>query len=497
MMQLKTLRVGGGACVLLAAFFLSACEDKSKPDFEAESERLKAYIVNEAPKEAKRLDTDFDGKVRLIGYELSPAKPVKPGQRVTLTLYWQSTKPVEPGYSLFTHVLDGSGERVESLDEEGPLREPREGRPALPPEAWKAGKVYVDELRFKVPKSVKTDKIEVVAGVVRKEERLNVLSGEKDGAGAAKVVSIEVQRPAPSARERGHVVDAVKLAPKQKIAIDGKLDEEAWATATALPLGDPKAVKAVPVADMTGTVKLLWSDTGFYAGFDVADQNVTRQFDDNVPGHVTDNDAVEILIDPEGQDNKDYYELQISPVNGVFDTRFDEFKKPAPKGGQWGHEDWSAHLKSAASVRGTIGKSGEKGEDKDEGYTIEVFVPWKSLSTTGNRPPPKPGDEWRMNFHAIDGVSALSWSPVNGVSFHRVERFGRVTWSDGSGKPTEAGTGGASGAGGAAARADAAAKAEPSGAGGTAAKSPAKKLQPASAEAPAAKPAVAAPAVSK
>src|SRR5688500_10507674 len=202
MMQLTKLRVGGSACVLLAAFFLSACEDKSKPDFEAESERLKAYIVSEVPKEAKRLDTDFDGKVRLIGYELSPAKPVKPGQRVTLTLYWQSTKPVEPGYSLFTHVRDGSGERVESLDEEGPLREPREGRPALPPEAWKTGKVYVDELRFKVPKRVKTDKIEVVAGVARKDERLNVISGEKDGEGAAKIVSIEVKSTPPEVKER-------------------------------------------------------------------------------------------------------------------------------------------------------------------------------------------------------------------------------------------------------------------------------------------------------
>ena len=495
-MELTTLKLGG-ACVLLAAFLLSACDDKSKPDFDAESERLKAYIVSEAPKDVKRLDTDFDGKVRLIGYDLSPAKPVKPGQRVTLTLYWQATKPVEAGYSLFTHVLDGSGERVESLDEEGPLREPREGRPSLPPEAWKAGKVYVDELRFKVPKNVKTDKIEVIAGVARKEERLNVISGEKDGAGAAKVVSIEVQRPAPAAKARGHVVEAVKLAPKQKIAIDGKLDEEAWTTATALPLGDPKAAKAVPAADMTGAVKLLWSDTGFYAGFDVADPNVTREFEDNVPGHVTTDDAVEILIDPERQDNKDYYELQVSPVNGVFDTRFDAFKDPAPKGGPWGHEDWSSHLKSAASVRGTIGKSGEKGEDKDEGYTIEVFVPWKSLSATGNRPAPKPGDEWRMNFHAIDGLAALSWSPVNGVSFHRVERYGQVRWIEAS-KLADAGAGGASGAGGAAARADATAKAEPSGAGGTtAAKSVVKKPLPPAAQAPAAKPAVAAPAVSK
>ena len=422
------VRKGVYAFVLGAALSAGACRSK-KPDFEAEAERLKAYIVSEAPKDTVKLDADFDGKVRLVGYELSPQKPVKPGQRVTLTLYWQSTKPVEQGYRLFTHVLDGSGERIETLDDEGPLREPREGRPALPPEAWKAGKIYVDELRFKVPKGVKTDKIDVVAGVANKDQRLNLVAGEKDGEGAAKVVSIAVTVPPPE-KPRMTRVEVGKLPAKAKIAVDGKLDEDAWKSATPLELDDPHAAKGTPKADLKGTVRLLWSDAGFYAGYDVVDANVTSEFDDKhkEEKRVTKDDAVEMLIDADRNDNKDYYEIQITPTNHVFDTRFDKFKDPIVKDGPWGHQDWASHLKSAVSVKGTLGKSEEKGADKDEGYVVEVFVPWKSLSVNNDRNPPAIGDIWRLNFHAIEGEGAVTWSPVNGLSFHRVQNYGYVTW---------------------------------------------------------------------
>ncbi|MDQ2643157.1 MAG: carbohydrate-binding family 9-like protein [Myxococcota bacterium] len=481
-----TLLVRNGVYAFVLGVVLSACHDK-KPDFEAEAERLKAYIVSEAPKETTKLDVDFDGKVRLIGYELSPQKPVKPGQRVTLTLYWQSTKPVEQGYRLFTHVLDGSGERIETLDDEGPLREPREGRPALPPEAWQAGKVYVDELRFKVPKSVKTEKIDVVAGISKKDQRLNVVAGEKDGEGAAKVVSIAVSVPPPE-KPRMTRVEAGKLPAKAKIAVDGKLDEDAWKSATPLELGDPHAAKGTPKIDVKGTVKLLWSDAGFYAGYEIVDANVTSELDGKQKEETrfTKDDAVEMLLDPSRNDNKDYYEIQISPANGVFDTRFDRFKDPVVKGGAWGHQDWSSHLKSAVTVKGTLGKSGEKGTDKDEGYVVEVFVPWKSLSVNDDRNPPELGDIWRMNFHAVEDEGAVAWSPVNGVSFHHVQNYGYVTWADTKPEVASAEP----------AKADAktAAASAAAGAGGKSAKADAPKPEKVAEKSAAPKPAAAAPA---
>lgn len=490
-----TLLVRKGVYGFVLGAVLSACACQSKkPDFEAEAERLKAYIVSEAPKDTVKLDADFDGKVRLVGYELSPQKPVKPGQRVTLTLYWQSTKPVEQGYRLFTHVLDGSGERIETLDDEGPLREPRQGRPALPPEAWQAGKIYVDELRFKVPKTVKTEKIDVVAGVAKNDQRLNLVAGEKDSEGAAKVVSIAVAVPPPD-KPRMTRVEVGKLPAKAKIAVDGKLDEEAWKSATPLELDDPHAAKGTPKADLKGTVRLLWSEAGFYAGYDIVDANVTSEFDDKQKEEkrFTKDDAVEMLLDASRNDNKDYYELQISPANRVFDTRFDKFKEPVVKDGPWGHQDWSSHLKSAVVVKGTLGKSGEKGTDKDEGYVVEVFVPWKSLSVNDDRPPPELGDIWRMNFHAVENDGAIAWSPVNGMSFHHVQNYGYVTWVDtkpevASAEPPKAdgdGKGGASGATGTGGASGKAAKAEPP------------KPEKAVEKPPAPKPAAAAPAASK
>lgn len=423
--------VRDGVCALLLLLSLSGCEDK-KPDFEAEAERLKAYVVDAAPEGAHALKADFDGKVRLLGYELSPSKPIKPGQRVTLTLFWQSNQPVEPGYRLFTHVLDASGERIETLDDEGPLREPRDGRPALPPEAWKAGKVYVDELRFKVPKSVKTGKIDVVAGIARREERLNLVAGEKDGAGAAKVVSIRIAGKDDAKKDdRAAVVEVKKLDAKQKIAIDGKLDEDVWSGAPVLELGDPRAAKSVKVAPLGGKVRLLWSDTGFYAGVEVKDANVTREAaDKKKEARLDSGDAIEFLIDPHKADNLDYYDIQLGPSNRVFDTRFDTFKSPSTEGGAWGHEAWSSQVKSAVTVNGTLGKSDDKGEDKDEGYVIEAFFPWKAFSPTGEGAAPKPGDQWRMNVLGLENDAVVTWAPVNGMSFHRAERFGRVTWAD-------------------------------------------------------------------
>ena len=168
-------------------------------------------------------------------------------------------------------------------------------------------------------------------------------------------------------------------------------------------------------------------------------------------------------------------------ANRVFDTRFDTFKSPSTEGGPWGHESWSAQAKSAVTLKGTIGKS----DDKDEGYVIEAFVPWKALSAAGDRAAPKAGDAWRMNVIALDGDSALSWRPVNGLAFHRAERWGHVAWADTPAPKAAADN--SEGAGGAAAKPAAqlakndAAKSEPG--------KPA-KLEPA-------KPAAVAPAASK
>ncbi len=57
-----------------------------------------------------RLDADFGGVLRLLGYRLE-ATSVRPGDHVEVTLYWEAVRPAERDYTVFVHLL-GEGERL-------------------------------------------------------------------------------------------------------------------------------------------------------------------------------------------------------------------------------------------------------------------------------------------------------------------------------------------------------------------------------------------------
>ncbi|HEY4157553.1 MAG TPA: carbohydrate-binding family 9-like protein, partial [Polyangiaceae bacterium] len=139
-------------------------------------------------------------------------------------------------------------------------------------------------------------------------------------------------------------------------------------------------------------------------------------------------DTVEIMIDPDGDgDNKDYYEIQINPQNLIFDSQFDDYNQPkVDPDGPFGHQEWSVNAKSAVVVDGTIDKS----TDKDQGYTVEALLPWKSFSKA-HQTPPELGATWRLNFYAMKNNGGVAWSPILGQgNFHRASRFGRVLWAE-------------------------------------------------------------------
>lgn len=414
---------------LVALFLMLPACSKKQVDYQSDKERLKEYVLDAAPEGVKPLDIDFSGQVQLIGYTLSPGGRVRRGKNVELSLYWRVLAPVEKGYHLFTHLLDGSGERIASLDTTGPLREIQEGRPALPPEAWDQGKIYVDTQTFRVPSSVKTARVQLVAGLQRGADRLPIRSGPKDSAGRGLVASLPLaakrrrvrQKPVPE-------LSVTKLESPSLIKIDGVLDEAAWQSASSVRLVDVSTGKPNRTFPVNATVKLLWSDVGFYVAFDVQDPDLVGGFPKNAKDpHLWTRDAVEIMVDPDGDgDNLDYYEIQIGPQNLVFDSQFDKYNEPTQEpDGPFGHQQWSSRVTSAVTLRGTLDQPG----DKDEGYVVEAVLPWKSF-TKAKRIPPAIGDTWRLNFYAIENNSGVAWSPIlNEGNFHKASRFGRVTWT--------------------------------------------------------------------
>ncbi|HMJ15304.1 MAG TPA: carbohydrate-binding family 9-like protein [Polyangiaceae bacterium] len=433
----KIVTLGSIVC---AAAVSTACVGGSSDVSKEDQDRLKAFVLDKPPASVPhKLNINYDGKVTLVGYSIEPSGPVSAGQRVALTMYWRSDKKLDEGWNLFTHIVDGSGERILNIDNVGPLREWRENRQALWPSAWEAGKYYVDQQVFTLPAGVKTDKVQVVVGVWKDNDRLKPISGPHDSEKRGIVATIPTTA---TAAAEGPVSTRVpnlrvdKLARGVQIKIDGKLDEPAWATTPASSFVDVSSGRANPTAPISGQVKVLWNDEGLLVGFEVKDSDVRGGFkkEDKDP-HLWTKDTVEIMIDPDGDgDNQNYYELQINPQNLVFDSQFDAYNQPKKDpNGPFGHQEWSAKLKSAVTIQGTL----DEASDKDQGYVVEALLPWKSF-TKAKKVPPAVGDTWRMNFYAMQDNGGVAWSPILGQgNFHKATRFGRVQWAEAGWLPPE------------------------------------------------------------
>lgn len=209
------------------------------------------------------------------------------------------------------------------------------------------------------------------------------------------------------------------------VAIDGALDEEAWARAASTgPFVDVRTGAPNPRLAVQGSARVLWSDAFLYVAFEIEDRDVRGGFDPTAKDpHLWERDTAEIMIDPDGDgDNLDYYEIQIGPQNLVFDSAFDRYNQPrGGPAGPFGHEAWSSEVESRVEVRGTLDDA-----EPDQGYVVEARVPWRAFHKAKHAPP-KPGDTWRINLYAMQDNGGVAWSPIRGEgNFHKASRFGRV-----------------------------------------------------------------------
>lgn len=88
------------------------------------------------------MNLDLGGQVRLLGYALN-ADEVAPGETLLLTLYWQALAPMEERYTVFTHLLDGSGQFRAQVDSE-----PQGG--GWPTDRWVPGELVRDNYALTV-----------------------------------------------------------------------------------------------------------------------------------------------------------------------------------------------------------------------------------------------------------------------------------------------------------------------------------------------------------
>jgi hypothetical protein len=417
------------AVLALTGSSLTGCVGESKKEKpKASAKAPKNLTVAAPPSDMKKVGIEFEDKATLLGYKVDTKKTtLKGGDKVTYTMYWKLNKPLEgKDWRLFTHIYDSRKKRLLNVDKVGDLRQS-----GPTPSQWEVGKIYSDKQTITIPKGVQGNKLDVIAGFWREKDTIKVVKGpkfRKTESALALTIPLKPGADAPAFKPPTLRVD--RLDKSARILVDGKLTEPAWANAAQtgafVNVATGKEDTTQPVQ---GSAKVLWDEKNLYVAFEVKDKDIVGGFNKtDVDPHLWTKDTVEIMIDPDGNgDNKDYYEIQVSPQNLVFDSQFDGYN--LPKGGPdgpFGNQDWQSKLKSAVTIDGTLDKEG----DEDKGYTIELAIPWTSFDKAKTKPPAL-GDTWRINFYAMQNNSGVAWSPILGKgNFHKASQFGKVLFAE-------------------------------------------------------------------
>ncbi len=217
---------------------------------------------------------------------------------------------------------------------------------------------------------------------------------------------------------------AVPKLARGAIHVDGELDEKAWERAAATQMFvSPGSGKPERQSKVNAFARAAWDEDQLYLAVVVHDPDPSSPFSrDAVDPHVwASSSGIELMLKPhDGNDNRDYYEIQVDVAGAVWDTHFDDYNQPITGGPdddhkRFGHQEWQSGLSRAVKVDRSRGR-----------YAVELALPWRSLPSAA---PPKPGEVWRANFYSFrDGqADALGWSPILGQgNFHRASRFGRL-----------------------------------------------------------------------
>lgn len=201
------------------------------------------------------------------------------------------------------------------------------------------------------------------------------------------------------------------------IDVDGRLDEAAWKQS-------PPIAFQFPWPQQTGAkqktfVRLLWDDQFLYAGYQVDDTDIISLYNSHDDPTYKD-DAVELFINPDPAQNS-YYGLEINARAIVYDYLY-IYPKLLLK-----RIDFDG-LRIASYLHGTVNVRG----DTDQGWTIELAIPWRNFEELAKKLPPAPGTEWTANLNRWDGVEPerrlSQWSDSGMVqpNPHNPERFGRL-----------------------------------------------------------------------
>ena len=202
------------------------------------------------------------------------------------------------------------------------------------------------------------------------------------------------------------------------IVVDGKLDDKAWAAAPAVQFIFPWEFQTG--AKQKTTARLLWDDDYLYVGYECQDTDIVAlRTERDEPTYL--DDAVEFFVNPKPSQTTVYFGLEMNARGVLYDYLMVDSKYAFKRFNMQG-------VLLASFIRGTLNARG----DEDQGWSLEVAIPWANFEELAKRP--TPGTIWRANLNRWDGVDPnrrLSmWSdPVQAQpNPHAPARFGQLVF---------------------------------------------------------------------
>lgn len=207
---------------------------------------------------------------------------------------------------------------------------------------------------------------------------------------------------------------------RERICIDGKLDDTAWQTATKTT-SFVDLITGNPTLHQTqGAV--LWDSHALYVGFWVTEPNIEAKYEQRDDRIYLEND-IEIFI--AGRDA--YYELELNAKGTIYEALFvwrnrykpgnyhrvPQLGRSAADSRLFDGVDLNGHprgkrfafmrydlpgLQTAVHLNGSLNDR----TDTDQGWTVELALPWTSLSvlsaSENATSSPRPGEQLRLNL---------------------------------------------------------------------------------------------------
>lgn len=212
----------------------------------------------------------------------------------------------------------------------------------------------------------------------------------------------------------------------EKMKIDGKLNEKAWAKAAQTESFVDISGEGFPKPVYDTKARLLWDDEYLYVAAVLEEPNIMARLTQRDTIIYHDNDF-EVFLDPTG-DGQNYFEIENNARGVVFDLMLDRAYR---SGGNF-HIQWDCPgLKLAVSHDGTLNKS----TDRDRSWSVEMAIPHKAVTRNFTNPL-QAGNTWRLNFSRVQWLKKGGpeenwvWTPTGRIDMHMPNQWGFLQFSD-------------------------------------------------------------------